>query len=490
MKKLIILLFIFFSCNNEKDNSIIIELIPDNPLLVLSINNVSDLDFKTINFISKSTNLNFDDINLLNPTQELIYSFHNSGKNNLNGIIIQKSELITIDPVHVSDTIIYNESIILNYKDFFISKKSEYVIISKEKLLVENVLRNATFNKNDNFKEFQSLHLSKTKNISLSTSENYKNLKFNLKNENISNFSNWIQYEFDLENDDINILGVSKRDKVNREINIIERLDKSKSDIIKIIPNNFSSFKRMSFNKDIIQDNYNKFINNQSIKEKRLDSIFNNVKEIGEIIINNESILIFKYDDFNLDELLIKFDPLNKYREQIIYDGKNINLSDFDILNLKISKNYDFITNIDDCLVLSNNLDLIQNLILNYNNRSVIFNDENFNKFLESVPDKTTFFEILNNSKYEDSENFPFWFSNFELKDENNFKSIYTTPSFDLKKNKSLNLKFSKKFQKKIIIDPTFIDNYKLGEKNIILQDSDLNLILLGLDEKVILKNN
>jgi hypothetical protein len=155
---------------------------------------------------------------------------------------------------------------------------------------------------------------------------------------------------------------------------------------------------------------------------------------------------------------------------------------------LKISKNYDFITNIDDCLVLSNNLDLIQNLILNYNNRSLIFNDENFNKFLESVPNKTTFFEILNNSKYEDYENFPFWFSNFELKDENNFKSIYTTPSFDLKKNKSLNLKFSKKFQKKIIINPTFIDNYKLGEKNIILQDSDLNLILLSLDEKVIFK--
>ena len=170
MKKLIILLFIFFSCNNEKDDSLIIDEIPDNPLLVLSIDNVSDLDYKTINFISKSTNLNFDDINLLNPTEELIYSFHNSGKNNLNGIIIQKSELIDIDPVHVSDTIIYNESIILNYKDFFISKKSEYVIISKEKLLVENVLRDATFNKNDSFKDFKRLHSSKTKNISLTLS--------------------------------------------------------------------------------------------------------------------------------------------------------------------------------------------------------------------------------------------------------------------------------------------------------------------------------
>ena len=95
----------------------------------------------------------------------------------------------------------------------------------------------------------------------------------------------------------------------------------------------------MSFNKDIIQDNYNKFINNQNVKEKRLDSIFNDVIEIGEIIINDEAILIFKYDDFNLDELLKKFDPLNKYREQIIYNGKDVNLSDFDVLNLKISNN-------------------------------------------------------------------------------------------------------------------------------------------------------
>ena len=60
-------MFIFFSCNNEKDDNLIIDEIPDNPLLVLSIDNVSDLDYKTINFISKSTNLNFDDINLLNP---------------------------------------------------------------------------------------------------------------------------------------------------------------------------------------------------------------------------------------------------------------------------------------------------------------------------------------------------------------------------------------------------------------------------------------
>ena len=486
LKRLVILFFIFFSCNNVDDQSLIIDKIPDNPLLVLTIDDAKDIDYKTINFISKSTNLNFDDINLLNPSEEITYSFHNSGKNKLNGIIIQKSQLINIDPKLVIDTINYNGLKIFNYKEYYISKKEEYVLISKDKLLVENVLRDATFSKNKNFNEFKKLHLSKTKNISLNSSENFKNVKFNMKEENISKYSNWIQYEFDLENDDISILGISKRDKANREINIIESLDKSKSEILSIIPANFMFFKRMSFNKDIIDENYNNFINNENIKEKRLDSIFNNVKEIGEVNINGKSILIFSYNDLNINESIKNYDQLSKYREQIIYSGKNINLSDFDILDFNISNNYDFITNISNFLILSNDLDILQNLILNYNNRSTILRDENFIKFFEYVPKKTTFFEIINYSQSEDYENFPFWFSNYELKDLNSFKSIYTTPSYDLKKNKSLNLKFSKKFQNKITLDPTFVDNYKSGDKNIILQDANLNLILLGLDQKII----
>ena len=76
MKRLAILLFIFFSCSNVDEQSLIIDKIPDNPLLVLSIDNVNDIDYKTINFISNSVDLDLDDINLLNPSDELTYSFH------------------------------------------------------------------------------------------------------------------------------------------------------------------------------------------------------------------------------------------------------------------------------------------------------------------------------------------------------------------------------------------------------------------------------
>ena len=49
-----------------------------------------------------------------------------------------------------------------------------------------------------------------------------------------------------------------------------------------------------------------------------------------------------------------------------------------------------------------------------------------------------------------------------------------------------MNLKFSKKLKNEIIVNPTFINNYKSGEKNIIFQDSNLNLILLGLNQEIV----
>ena len=216
---------------------------------------------------------NLDDINLLNPSDELTYTFI-KWKNKINGIIIQKSQDLNIDKKFIVDTINYSGLKIFKQKDFYISKIDQYLLISNDKLLIENVLRGATFNKNQNFIDFKKLHLSKTKNISLNVSENYKKVKFNRNDENISKYSNWIQYEFDLENDDINILGISERDKENRKINILQSLNKSKSEILNIIPNNFTFFKRMSFNKNVIDNNYNTFINNENVQEKNWIQFF------------------------------------------------------------------------------------------------------------------------------------------------------------------------------------------------------------------------
>ena len=486
MKRLVVLILIFISCDSVDDSSLIIEKIPDKPILILSIDKIDEIDYQTINFISESTDLDFNDINILNPSGELTYSFHKSGKNKLNGILIQKSDFSNLDSNLFKDTISYNGSKIFNYDEFYISKIEEYSIISKDKLLVENVLRGATFKKNDDFNEFKKLHLSKTKNISLNASESFKNLKLNFDNENISRYSKWIQYEFDFQNNDLYVLGISEIDKKTRNINILNNLYKSNSEIIKIIPNNFSKFKRMSFKKDVIEYNYNNSINQENSAEKKLDSIFYNVKELGELIINDSSIIVFNYDDNSTRNILKRLKQVSQYRDQLIYSGKYLNLSDFDVFDFRISKNYDYISNIENNLILTNNLNAMQNLILNYNNKSLVTKNENFERFLSVVPRKTTFYEIINNDNKEDYNNFQYWFTNYEIKNKSFFKSLFTTPTIDLNETKSLNLKFSKKLKNNIISNPTFVNNYRTGKKNIIFQDADLNLILLDLNEEII----
>ena len=486
MKRLIVLILIFISCDNVDDSSLIIEKIPDKPILILSIDKIDEINYQTINFISESTGLDFNNLNILNPSSEITYSFHKSGKNKLNGILIQKSNFSNLDSNLIKDTINYNGSKIFNYGEFYISSIEKYTIISKDKLLIENVLRGATFNKNDEFIEFKNLHLSKTKNISLNASESFRNLKLNFDNENISQYSNWIQYEFDFQNNDLYVLGTSEIDKKTRNINILNNLDKSNSEILKIIPNNFSKFKRMSFKKDVIEYNYNNSINQENSAKNELDSIFYNIKELGEVIINDSSIIVFNYDDNYNDNLLKRLKQVNQYRNQLIYSGKDLNLSSFDILDFRISKNYDYISKIENNLILTNDLNVMQNLILNYNNKSLVTKNENFEEFLSLVPKKTTFYELLNNDNKKDNNNFQYWFTNYEIKNKSFFKSLFTTPTIDLNETKSLNLKFSKKLKTNIISNPTFVNNYGTGKKNIIFQDADLNLILLDLNEEII----
>ena len=486
MKRLIVLILIFISCDSVDDSSLIIEKIPDKPILILSIDKIDEINYQTINFISESTGLDFNNLNILNPSNEVTYSFHKSGKNKLNGILIQKSNFSNLDSNLIKDTINYNGSKIFNYDEFYISNIEKYTIISKDKLLIENVLRGATFDKNDDFNEFKNLHLSKTKNISLNASESFRKLKLNFDNENISQYSNWIQYEFDFQNNDLYVLGISEIDKKTRNINILNNLNKSNSDIIKIIPNNFSKFKRMSFKKDVIEYNYNNSINQENSAKKELDSIFYNVKELGEVIVNDSSIIVFSYDNNYTDNILKRLKQVSQYRNQLIYSGRDLNLSDFDILDFRISKNYDYISNIENNLILTNNLNVMQNLILNYNNKSLATKNENFKRFLSVVPSKTTFYEIINNDNKEDYNNFQYWFTNYEIKNKSFFKSLFTTPTIDLNETKSLNLKFSKKLNSNIISNPTFVNNYRTGNKNIIFQDANLNLILLDLNEEII----
>ena len=82
---------------------------------------------------------------------------------------------------------------------------------------------------------------------------------------------------------------------------MLSGLNKSKSNILSLIPNNFSEFSRMSFSYDVINNNYNNFKNTSSIDNKKINSIFKEVKEIAQIKIDNDSILVLNFQNIELE---------------------------------------------------------------------------------------------------------------------------------------------------------------------------------------------
>ena len=274
MKKYLLLFFIIFSCDETENTFSIIEKIPDNPLVVLNINKFKEINYNQLNLLEKSLNLKFENIDLLEPQGELIYSFHKTGKNNLNSVVIQQDFDYKIKDSLVRDTISYNgQNIYLFKDDFYLSKIDNYLYFSKEKLLIENIIRDATFSKNIEYLNFKKTHSSKTKNVSINISEKYGELNFNSKKEDISKYSKWIQYELDTKNDNINILGVFQKED-NKPVNILLDIKKSKSNILKLVPNNFSEFIRLSFQSETVENNFNNEQTKLSANEKKLNGFF------------------------------------------------------------------------------------------------------------------------------------------------------------------------------------------------------------------------
>ena len=118
--------------------------------------------------------------------------------------------------------------------------------LSKNKLLIENVIRNSTYSSNIEFEKFQKLYENKSKNISLIVKENYDGLKFKDIPQNVEKFSEFMSYEFDILNDEINVLGFAESDQ-KRNIQLLNNLIKTKTDFFDIVPTNFSKLERISF---------------------------------------------------------------------------------------------------------------------------------------------------------------------------------------------------------------------------------------------------
>ena len=472
----IFLVVLMSSCSNELEKNSIIKYLPDDPVLTISIKEFENVNFQTLKFISESIDFDFSPIENYSPKGEVLISFHHTSKNKLDYFLIQQfSDTLSnklLDSLNYGDHNIY-----IDKNSNYVMQKDDFLYLSKNKLLIENVIRNSTYGSNTEFEKFEKLYENKSKNISLICKENFEGLIFMDIPQSVKRFSNLMLYEFDVLNDEINILGFAKSDK-KREIQFLNNLIKSNTDFFDITPENFSKLKRISFEFNQVQENLNSVMRDESINTYEIDSIYQNISEIGELLVANDTLFLL---NFNGSDEINLFDSTKRsklYRGQEITELSKNNLK-IDLLSFHEFEKFKYFTKFEKLVVFGKNENELENIILNYKNNLTLTNQNQFEKFRKKIPSKSVSFVLHKNDK---DLSDTYVYTSEEISNDVTYFSLFTSPNDNKEQIKKLELISKTKHSKSILIKPTLVKNRRTNDLNIIFQDSDNELFLNNLN--------
>tara|TARA_B100000795_G_scaffold216691_1_gene170643 strand:+ start:2872 stop:5262 length:2391 start_codon:yes stop_codon:yes gene_type:complete len=504
MKKILLILFTLsiINCENSYEKKTnLIDLVPTNPLLLIKYESLKDYKSETFYKNFKSVlGFNHDSISNNFIEKPVLISYHNIGKNNLKHVLFTETKnVIKQKNESTEDSINYNGYIIKklkkNNKLYYFTEKNGVYIESTEKLLIENSLRNSNHISSDVESDFEKLYKSSSSNISLLFSDELKkyiDIPKLLDFYNISHISDWIQFDVDFNKNQLTLHGLLfKKDSIPRKINKISDIEPTITDIIQIVPNNFIEFERYAYNHLEYLKNLESTNSIDKIELIKNDSLFYDIFEIGSIVLNKDSISTFSFNNKNLLNLKIQQNTERSYtyRNNKIYKLSQslFNPNTLDDFYKSLDKNY--LTILNDILILSQNKVAIETMILNFSNNSVINDLSKFKEIFLKIPKKSNYLKVYNLEKFSDGlsekfeiskEDFPYWISHLIIDNELIHKTHIVSKTERKIKSSGVNLLFNFKLQSSVHLKPRIVTNYVTKEKELITQDDLNNLYLIS----------
>ncbi|MFL2639274.1 MAG: hypothetical protein ACJ0OB_03485 [Flavobacteriaceae bacterium] len=512
MKKILQIFLFFFitSCTQVgKENKSLVDLIPTDPILVLKYNSQKEINAQSFdNFLNKFLGLESESFQNKDVGGIVVKSFHKLGKNDIYSILFSENKNIDQE-IAAIDSINYNghfikKSIINKKENFYVVKNGMY-IESKSKLLIENSLRNSNFVNTNKDKDLKKLFEVANNDFSMFISNNFSNYldNENLKNIfDISEIANWIQFDINLNQNKLILSGIGfQQDSINRKFNLLKKISPSKLNFEEIIPTSFKNFQKISYNHLNYISNLNTEIPINNIKEIINDSLYYDVKEIGNLSLANNTLTLFslKKSDFFKKRINKLLKSVSVYRNFNLYEiNDKLFKTKNQFFNIDNSEQQ-FCVFINNFFILSNNKTSIETLILNYTNSSTIKNSKDFQNSYINIPENSNFLNIYDLKNFDDKlfdelkikkERYSFWINHMLIEDG----LIYNNHSIIKSPNESNNLGpkilFNLKLNDEIYLNPIWVTNYVTKKKEIITQDKSNNLYLINSQGNIIWKKD
>lgn len=497
MKKILVVLVLFsiiIGCNsNKKSSTKLSQLIPENTSAVLKISDLESFksDIKNNDFFNRIYNkdLQIQDSDILKSlktiNEVLLCISKNEGKN------------------HISIITKYNDSLFKNADidstSFFFKIIDSIYIASTSKAILNTIKSKANI-------DFDKLSQTVNTNVSFSLYLNNKSadsLGYVLFNQ--SKMANSLMLDASIRSGEINLNGIAITNESKPELlSIFNRTSAQENTLSDIAPNDSKGFLSFTFNNyDILKSNIEAYTKTK-IDSTLNDFWLNSINEIGEVYLNNSSVIIAKSLDVTTtkDGLLDHQEIISSYREIDIlqFNTPKFFNTIFSPLLSNIELNSYAI--IDDYFVFSKSESDLQTIISNYQNGATLNKNQAFINGLSSISDESSLLLVANADKLEGiaakifnlkSSNINlsnYKFSTFQFVQDEGFMHV----NININKNKSravsnsISEEFNITLDADVLTNPQFVTNYRTNQEDVIVQDIKNTLYLISNQGKILWK--
>lgn len=506
---MLILCVFCFSCQEDKVEKVnSTAFIPIDAGMIIKLNDFSSWQSKieSQKFISKQKGnplIEFWSLkawnNLMEMPKNLILAYNQLGKNKLIETIIYKKKVENNIKVESKQTYQYDQ---INIKEFEIDGQNFYLtdlgqktIVSQSKIILENIIRNhnAGIETPETLDKLLKVLSDNTPSLVINTdlfgeiSETLFKSEFP---ETLLGLSNYVGFDLNINEEQILLSGiVFPPENLSSNWSEFKNVNPENSVVAEIIP---SRFKKAT---SLLLSDYHtlKSLEDDVNLTTQKDSIWLNIKELADIELESGNLKAMVSSDIDqtFHSLQAQANSIKEFGGTKIYEFKNSFKINKDLSKYIKPQNLKYFAILQDIIISSDQLKVIEDDIIQINNQNVLSNQINFKNHMASLTSEShilwftnlsnqdDFFEDNSQEKYEDAFASINWDKNellvSQLIVEDNFAYFnclqqQTPPNENQAQVEQIvRLKAKTNLQNQ----PQFFKNWRTGQLDIVYQDLD-----------------
>ena len=277
-------------------------------------------------------------------------------------------------------------------------------IASNSKLLIENAIRNYSNNiKNQDLKELIDTSGDGT---SVFINTTYFNTAFNdyfsnTKNLPIEKFTTNLSLDLEISQKTLQLNGVAiTNDSIPKILDIFKGVEPQETHIAKITPLSATGFYSFTYNSfEILRENLKTYhAKDRALNPVSNEAFFNSLNEVGVIYNNDQSIVTVHSLDPDVTEqaLISQQDEEKSYRDVTIFKLSSSNMFTEALNPLITIEGLNYYTRIKDYYLFAKDTEAIENIIANYQNKSILGEQDYYIDVSKSLSDESSILMVTN----------------------------------------------------------------------------------------------